>query len=129
MRPYPKQDLDRFKRIYNYRLCRARRVVENAFGILSQRFRIYFRRIQAAPNNVDYVILATCLLHNFIKKYDRHTYTYNQNTEDEVDGQSCLLDDLPRQGGNATRDAFLVREKFKDYFNSATGGVSWQENV
>lgn len=128
MRPYPKLSLDRSKRIYNYRVCRARRVVENTFGILSQKFRIYFRRIQAAPKYIDYIILATCILHNFIKMYDRDTYTiYSQNDSDEVEGQSCL-EDLPRQGGNWTKDAFEVREKFKDYFNSATGRVPWQEN-
>lgn len=127
MRPYPKQDLDRSKRIYNYRLSRARRVVENTFGILSQKFRIYFRRIQAAPHNVDYIILATCILHNFIKKYDQDTNIHSQNLDAEVDGEACLLD-LPNQGGNANRDAFEVREKLKDYFNSISGGVPWQEN-
>lgn len=45
MRPYPGKQLDdNSKRIYNYRHCRGRRVVENAFGILSQKFRIYNRR-------------------------------------------------------------------------------------
>lgn len=69
MRPYPGKQLeDSSKRIYNYRLCRTRRVVENCFGILTQKFRIYNRRIQSKPENIDYIILSTCVLHNFIKK-------------------------------------------------------------
>lgn len=125
MRPYPKKNLDNEKRIYNYRLSRARRVVENAFGILSQKFRIYNRRIQAAPQNVDYIVLSTCILHNFIKKYDKDTYTYERSEEIAVPGHSSITN-LPSHGGNATKDAFDVRDKFKRYFSTEPGCVSWQ---
>ena len=71
MRPFPSSQLDdEGNKNFNYRLTLARRLVECTFGILSQKFRIFNRRIQLTPKNVDYVILATCVLHYFIKKYD-----------------------------------------------------------
>ena len=39
--PFPRNQLSNEAKIYNYMFCRGRRVVENAFGILAQRWCIY----------------------------------------------------------------------------------------
>uniref|UniRef100_A0A3B4TJ97 DDE Tnp4 domain-containing protein n=1 Tax=Seriola dumerili TaxID=41447 RepID=A0A3B4TJ97_SERDU len=66
MRPFPGLNLTHQRRIFNYRLSRARMVVENAFGILSSRWRVLHRRINLHPQNVDTLVVAACILHNFL---------------------------------------------------------------
>jgi hypothetical protein len=48
MRPYPGTQIkgDNEKSIFNYQLSQARGVVENAVGILSQKFQTYQRTLQ-----------------------------------------------------------------------------------
>ena len=56
------------QRIFNYRLSRARHVVENAFGILATRFGVFQRPMQLSPEKATTVTLACCHLHNFLRK-------------------------------------------------------------
>jgi len=41
--------------------------VENAFGILSQKFQIYQRTLQSLPENADNINFVTCILHNYLR--------------------------------------------------------------
>ncbi|CAF4935341.1 unnamed protein product [Pieris macdunnoughi] len=70
--------VDRRKEEYNKRLCRARRVVENAFGLLAQKWRIYFKPMHLKVSSAKKVIKATCVLHNYLRSKTCNT-PYLQN--------------------------------------------------
>jgi hypothetical protein len=48
MNPFAIRHMEHHERIFNYRLSRARRVVENAFGILTHKFRVLLRTMNQA---------------------------------------------------------------------------------
>jgi hypothetical protein len=53
MKPFSHRTLAYEEKNFNYRLSRARRVVKNAFGILSSRFRIFHTAINLRPDKVE----------------------------------------------------------------------------
>ena len=61
LKPYSQNGLTPEKRIFNYCLSRARRVVENAFGILANRFRVFLTPINLAPEKVEIIITLSLL--------------------------------------------------------------------
>lgn len=116
-------------RIYNYRLSRARRVVENAFGILMQRFRCFRGPLQVEPQNAARIVRAACVLHNYLRE---KTMAENRSNEQEMDDAACNLEEsafAPLRGMISShmysRDAGEVRNTFKAFF-SGPGAVPWQ---
>ncbi|KAJ8046482.1 Protein ALP1-like [Holothuria leucospilota] len=75
-RPFPGRDVGPMtgekyeKNIYNYRLSRAKRIIENTFGIWSAHWRIFNRPIIAATESVELYIKATICLHNWLRVLD-----------------------------------------------------------
>ena len=75
MKYYPLHNLSHEKIIFNFHLSRSRRIVENTFGILASRFRIFLSPMHLAPENSENVTLASCVLHNVLPEKARAHYT------------------------------------------------------
>ena len=89
MKPYPNQNVPLDQRIFNYRLSRARRVIENTFGIAITRFRIFRRPIIANVNKVTSITKAIVAMHNFLmKKRSKNNYNYCPTSYTDTDGPS-----------------------------------------
>lgn len=144
-KPYSQVGLTKEKRIYNYRLSRARRIAENAFGILANRFRIFMLPIPLVPEKVEVIVMACCTLHNFLRTQPGASAVYtpvgsldseDPDTHQIVDGEwrkgDCPQGLLPAQhlGGNRhSNSAKNFRDYLRDYFNSSKGSVSWQDRM
>lgn len=64
----PLKNLSREQAIFNYRLSRARRVVGNACGIMSNRFRIFHTAINLSIHKIDTIVHCCCVLHNYLHR-------------------------------------------------------------
>lgn len=124
IRPYPRKNLNDEKRVYNYRVSRCRRVVENAFGILAQRWRVYFRPLQCKIDSVYKIIKATVILHNYLSSKGNVTAVGNHE-EIRTAYQTCWKP-VPKCAAQATKEQVRIRNHFVDYFNSTEGSVPWQ---
>lgn len=76
MRPFPGNNLPQDKDKFNTILSKARVHIENAFGILANRWRVLHTTIHMSPKNADKIVLATTVLHNFLMlQNDRNYFT------------------------------------------------------
>ncbi|KAJ8349682.1 hypothetical protein SKAU_G00248120 [Synaphobranchus kaupii] len=134
-KPYARRGLTTEQRIFNYRLSRARRVVENAFGILVNRWRVFLTTINLQPAIVEELVLACCALHNYLREecgelyhvplIDRegpdHGFEPGTWRQDPSVSQAALPSST-----NPTQQAKQTRETLTQYFNSEAGDVHWQ---
>nr|CAH7733262.1 unnamed protein product [Callosobruchus chinensis] len=106
MKPYPRSNLNTQRRIFNYRLSRSRRVVECAFGILSNKWRIFH---------------TTCVLHNFVRRRDGYRF------EDTL---THYFEDIPFRSPQhrSTNRGRNIRDNFAGYFMTPAGEISYQYN-
>ena len=137
MKLYPQQNLTADKRVYNYRHSRARRISENLFGILANRWRIFFTTINLEPKHVENIFLSALALHNMLIKNPAYCPGNLADTlledgevlegewRDNVATDSFYPLQIPRCGYNPSIAAETVRDNFKDYFMNE-GVVDWQ---
>lgn len=118
MRPYSRRNLSMKQRVYNYRICRARRMVECTFGVLANKWRIFHRALDLQTKLADDIVKSCCVLHNFVRRKD------GIRVDDEC--YECPLEGLSRIGLRADSAGTEVRDYFANYFISPQGSVPWQ---
>lgn len=141
MKPFSHRNADITERIFNYRLSRARRVIENAFGILSARFRILRKNIEIHAEKAVYIVAAACVLHNFLLSRNSHRLYAPPNFIDRelengevVPGEWRRIIDQTNNEPNVQLNAGRIhqhvlanRDELKEYFMNE-GAVGFQYN-
>lgn len=135
MRPYAKRNLQsNEQKVFNYRLSRTRRVVDNAFGILVARWRILQKPIALKLNTVEKIMQAITCLHNYIISTNlQNNYYFHEEMIDReaADGEIIpgswrneiekigFINPIGRVGANiGTAAAMRQRETLARYFVS-----------
>ena len=109
--------MDVARRIYNYKLTRARRILLRPFDMVCNKWRIFHCEIDICPDFCDVIVKTSCILHNFVHQRDgfqfqgtlyefplesikavsnRGNITGTDMGRMAWDGNVCLLGSLPK---------------------------------
>ncbi|XP_017772719.1 PREDICTED: putative nuclease HARBI1 [Nicrophorus vespilloides] len=141
MRPYGGRNLPDDKTIFNYRLSRTHRCIENAFGVLCTRWRIFQN---TCPESVDKIVQATVCLHNYIKSKESFSDTANYCNDNFVDREEngkfisgnwrteisngCALQPASKLRRLGTRNATVSVTNLRDSLNSHLNSIGSLDN-
>lgn len=128
MKPYPRRNcLNLKERVFNYRLSRARRIVETSFGILSAVWRIFKSPLRTNLATSILIIQACVCLHNFILKFDPDRERIINMAKSAEARDNCfetIPDNLRNDDENLVGPA-RDRDEFANYFLT-DGAIKFQ---
>lgn len=91
-------------------------------------WRVFSNKITLQPENAEKVVLACCVLHNYLRHHNQVTCTVDTENvlgswRNEPRHAFGELDRVARRPGFSAKD---VRDEFCNYFNDE-GAVGWQD--
>lgn len=118
MRPFPRASLQEGTEndMFNYRLCRARMVVECSFGCIVSKFRILGKAIETNVGNAIHIVKAITLLHNVIIDLEGITEVDVQNVIRSTTLDSRTSVRSAKRNNASSKTAICARKKFSRFF-------------
>ncbi len=98
------------QKLFNYRLSRARVVVEHAYGRLKARWRCLMKRIDIDVRNVPELIAACCALHNICEVHG------DSFDEDWLEGVEITRETEASDGTTQSESGDSIRRALMSYF-------------
>lgn len=123
------------ERAFNYRHSRARRVIENVFGIMSSVFRVLRKPMLLQPETARWVTLSCAYLHNFLRKNSSAETYSSAHVFDSEDDNGNVINGTWRNEGvefsglrwckqRGENPGTFVRQELAQFFHSQP--LSWQ---
>ncbi|XP_040205977.1 protein ANTAGONIST OF LIKE HETEROCHROMATIN PROTEIN 1-like [Rana temporaria] len=117
LKPYLNFSRNLQEKVFNYRHHRAQKVVEEAFGILSNKWHVLRTPINLDMQDAITAVKSACALHNFV--LEREDFIF----------EDSLTHSMGRAHWTRTQDnthSANIREDFASFFMSPTGQLPWQ---
>ena len=137
MKPFSHRNMANDERVFNYRLSRARRISENAFGILVTRFRCLLSTLGQTAETCKKIVSACLCLHNLCRihypglqprEVDRDDINH-VNLPAAWRGEQVLQEMNNIHGGNRDNAAGKKQRVLLKHYYSAAGAVPWQQEM
>lgn len=87
-------------------------MVENAFGILAMKWRVFLRSIETDVKTAECIVKAACC-HNYIMIKNNNTFIESEEQTETIQA----LSDMRSTNRRTNTAAFEIREQFASYFN------------
>jgi len=122
MKPFATKNLSCEERVFNYRLSRARRCVECAFGILTAKWRLLNKVVETEVNKAERIVRCICLLHtttidlgqHMIILFFKKPHKFVDPAKTNVSGRSF---------SRSSKGRMDERNPFKAYFNGPNAAI------
>ncbi|KAJ8934209.1 hypothetical protein NQ318_021634 [Aromia moschata] len=76
MRPYSGRSLSQKRKVFNYRLERARKPIDCTFALLSNKWRIFHRPLDVSQEFAEDIVKSCCVLHNFVLEREGYDFEH-----------------------------------------------------
>ena len=132
MKPYLQSGLDNERMVYNYRHSQARKISENLFGIIANRWRVFHSVILLPPKSIEILTLGTFCIHDYLRQSaSKSIYCPSDLNDRESQSGDIFLGrlhnnpptesslyplEIPNTGDNSSTDAKEVRETLNIFF-------------
>ncbi|KAJ8678309.1 hypothetical protein QAD02_014096 [Eretmocerus hayati] len=116
--------------IFNIRLGYPRKLIEQGFGIMCRRFKIFDRPLEFNLATIDMIVLACCCLYNFLLDQDqdiaepRYRYGADDSSDDSDADENVDRDD----DGNNDEDGDVGNDENDDDYEDGDSDVGNDEN-